>query len=57
MDWLFSEAAAKIFAPEIGIGAIPGYGNIDVAKVYLWKMRRPLDATAFKRQWASKYEK
>lgn len=57
MDWLFSEAAAKILGPEVGIGAIPGYGNIDVSKVYLWKMRRPLDANEFKRQWAAKYEK
>ncbi|NIO09592.1 MAG: extracellular solute-binding protein [Anaerolineales bacterium] len=57
MDWLFSAEAAKVFGPEVGIGAVPGYGNIDVSKVHLWKMRRPLDATEFKRQWASKYEK
>lgn len=57
LDWLLSEPGAKVFAPSVGIGAVPGYGNVDVAKVHLWKMRRPLDANAFKRQWAAKYEK
>ncbi len=57
LDWLLGEPGAKVFAPSVGIGAVPGYGNIDVAKVYLWKMRRPLDANDFKRQWAAKYEK
>ncbi|NIO08118.1 MAG: extracellular solute-binding protein [Deltaproteobacteria bacterium] len=57
LDWLFSEEGAKILGPEITIGTIPGYGNLDLTKVHLWQMRRPLDATAFKRQWASKYEK
>lgn len=57
LEWLLSEPGAKVFAPSVGIGAVPGYGNVDVAKVHLWKMRRPLDANAFKRQWAAKYEK
>ncbi len=57
LDWLFGEAGAKVFAPHVGIGAVPGYGNIDLSKVHLWKMRRPLDANEFKRKWASLYEK
>lgn len=57
LDWLLGEPGAKVFAPSVGIGAVPGYGNVDVSKVYLWKMRRPLDANEFKRQWAAKYEK
>jgi len=57
LDWLFGKEGAEVLAPHVGIGAVPGYGNIDVSKVSLWKMRRPLDANAFKRQWASKYEK
>ncbi len=57
LDWLFGAEGAKIFVPHVGIGAVPGYGNIDVSKVTLWNMRRPLDANDFKRQWASKYEK
>ncbi len=57
LDWLFGDEGAKVFAPHVGIGAVPGVGAIDVTKVHLWKMRRPLDANAFKRKWAAKYEK
>ena len=57
LDWLFSEEAAKVFDPFVGIGAVPGYGKIDVSKAYLWKRRRPLDAVKFKREWVKKYEK
>ena len=57
LDWLFGAEGAKVLAPHVGIGAVPGYGNIDVSKVSFWKMRRPMDANEFKRQWASKYEK
>ena len=57
LDWLFSEDGAKVLGPYIGIGAVPGYGKIDMDKVHLWKMRRPLDANAFKKKWASLYAK
>ena len=56
LDWLFSDAGMAVFAPHVGIGAAPGYGNVDLNKVYLWKRRRPLDANEFKREWAAKYE-
>ena len=56
LDWLFSEDAAKVFDPFVGATAVPGYGSVDMKTVYLWKMRRPLDANEFKRQWAAKYE-
>lgn len=57
LDWLLGKPGAEVFAPSVGIGAVPGYGNVDLSKVHLWKMRRPLDANEFKRQWAAKYEK
>lgn len=57
LDWLMSVEGAKVFAPHVGIGAVPGYGSVDMKGVHLWKMRRPLDANEFKRQWASKFEK
>lgn len=57
LDWLFSADAAKVFQPYVGISAVPGYGEIDVSKAKLWKMRRPLDEEAFKREWTAKYEK
>lgn len=57
LDWLFSEEAAKVFHPYVGAAAVPGYGSVDLKQVYLWKMRRPLDANEFKRQWATRYQK
>ena len=56
LDWLFSAEGAKVLGPFIGIGAVPGYGTIDMGRVHLWKMRRPLDANAFKKKWAGLYE-
>ena len=57
LDWLFSKEGLDVFKPHVGLGAAPGYGNVDMTNVHLWKMRRPLDANAFKKQWAAKYEK
>lgn len=57
LDWLFSDAGLKVFAPFVGISAAPGVGNIDVTKVTMWKLRRPIDQDQFKRDWAKKYEK
>jgi iron(III) transport system substrate-binding protein len=56
LDWLFSEKAAEVFGPSVGAAAVQGYGSVDMSKVHLWKMRRPVDANEFKRQWAAKYE-
>ena len=52
-----SKPGGKVFEPHVGIGAVPGIGEIDTSDVHLWKMRRPLDANEFKRQWSSKFEK
>lgn len=57
MDFLFGSEAGKAFAPYVGIGAVPGIANVDVAKVKMWKMKKPIDAEAFKRDWAARYEK
>ena len=57
MDFLFGPDAGKAFAPFVGIGAAPGVSNVDVTKVKMWKMKKPIDAEAFKREWAAKYEK
>ena len=56
LDWLFGDEGMEVFAPHVGIGAAPGYGNVDLSQVHLWKRRRPLDANEFKREWAAKYE-
>lgn len=57
MDFLFGPEAGRAFAPFVGIGAAPGVANVDVAKVKMWKMKKPIDAEAFKRDWAARYEK
>lgn len=57
LDFLFGPEAGKAFAPFVGIGASPGISNVDVSKVKMWKMKKPIDAEAFKREWAAKYEK
>jgi len=57
MDFLFGPEAGKAFAPFVGIGAVPGIANVDVAKVKMWKLKKPIDAEAFKRDWAARYEK
>jgi iron(III) transport system substrate-binding protein len=57
MDFLFGPEAGKAFAPFVGIGAAPGVSNVDISKVKMWKMKKPVDADAFKREWAAKYEK
>ena len=57
LDWLFSDAGMKAFAPHVGVGAAPGYGKVDLSKVFMWKLRRPIDQDEFKRTWSKKYEK
>lgn len=57
MDWLFGEGGMKALAPHVGIGAAPGYGNVPLDQVYLWKLRRPVDEDGYKQAWAKKYEK
>ncbi len=57
LDWLFSPAAGEIWRPFVGIGVSPGVGNVDIAKVKMWKMKKPIDAEQFKREWSARYEK
>ena len=60
MDFLFSEDGAKILSPHGGVTSVPGYGWLGAKgfnALNRWKMRRPLDSDAFKREWAKRYEK
>jgi len=57
LDFLFGPVAGKAFTPFVGIGAAPGVSNVDLKKVKMWKMKKPTDAEAFKREWAARYEK
>ena len=57
LDWLFGRGGMEALAPNVGVGAAPGYGKVDLADVHMWKLRRPIDQDEFKRTWAKKYEK
>jgi iron(III) transport system substrate-binding protein len=57
LDFMTSDEAVKIYAPSVGAATTPGYSNLDLKGVSLWKMQRPIDANEFKREWARKYEK
>ena len=57
MDWLFGEGGMKALAPHVGIGAAPGYGNVPLDQIHLWKLRRPVYEDGFKQAWAKKYDK
>jgi iron(III) transport system substrate-binding protein len=57
MDFLFSAEAGEVWRPFVGIGVAPGVTNVDLDKVKMWKMTRPIDPEQFKRDWASRYEK
>jgi iron(III) transport system substrate-binding protein len=56
LDFLFGPVAAKAFGPFVGISAAPGVTNLDMSKVKMWKMKKPIDAETFKREWAARYE-
>ena len=62
LNWMFSEEGAKVTSPFGGVHSIPGYGwlaksGYDMKKLNMWKMRRPLDPTEFKRKWTARYQK
>ncbi|MEN2977759.1 extracellular solute-binding protein (plasmid) [Tistrella bauzanensis] len=56
MDWLFGRGGMTALAPHVGIGAAPGFGNVPLDQVHLWKTRRPIDQDGFKQAWAKRYE-
>ena len=56
VDFLASPAGAAIFKPFTGATTTPGVGNLDLARLNLWKMQRPVDLDAFRREWARRYE-
>jgi len=57
LDFMGSPEGAAVYAPFVGAPTTPGLGSIDVSKIELWEYKAPVDANAFKREWAQKYEK
>lgn len=54
LDWMASEAAAKVYSPFVGASTVPGYGGIDISALHLWERRRPLDTDAFLEEWRTR---
>jgi len=57
LDFMASEDAAKVLGKMVGATAVPGYGLVNLEEVALWQMRRPVDSTAFRREFAAKFMK
>jgi iron(III) transport system substrate-binding protein len=56
-DFLASPEGAALYKPFTGATTTPGIGNLDLATLNLWKMQRPVDLDAFRREWARRYER
>jgi iron(III) transport system substrate-binding protein len=57
LDFMASEDAAKILGGIVGATAVPGFGLVDLDKVALWDMRRPVDIEAFRREFTDRIVK
>jgi len=57
LDFMASEEAAEILGKMVGATAVPGHGLVDIRQITLWQMRRPVDPTAFRRDFAAKFMK
>lgn len=57
LDFMASEEAAQVLGRMVGATAVPGHGLVDIRQVTLWQMRRPVDATAFRREFAARFVK
>jgi iron(III) transport system substrate-binding protein len=56
LDFMASPEGAAAYQSFVGAATTPGVSNIDLSNVKLWKMKKPVDANQFKRDWAAKYE-
>ena len=54
LDFMASDDAAAVLGKVVGATAVPGHGLVDLKQITLWQMRRPVDMTAFRREFASR---
>jgi iron(III) transport system substrate-binding protein len=57
LDFMASDDAAKVLDKMVGATAVPGYGLVNLEQITLWQLRRPVDSTAFRREFAAKFVK
>ncbi len=56
LDFVASRQGAEIYQKFVGATTTPGIANVDVSQATLYKMTKPVDIEAFKREWAERYE-
>ena len=56
-DFCASPAGAAVFKAFTGATTTPGVGNLPLADLALWTMKRPIDADEFRREWSRRYER
>jgi len=54
LDFMASEDAAQVLGKVVGATAVPGHGLVDLKEITLWKMKRPVDITEFRKEFASR---
>ncbi|HUH48863.1 MAG TPA: extracellular solute-binding protein, partial [Mycoplana sp.] len=51
LDFMASKDAAEVLGKVVGATAVPGYGLVDLSKVSLWNMRRPVAIDEFRTEF------
>ncbi|PTM96278.1 extracellular solute-binding protein [Mycoplana dimorpha] len=51
LDFMASKDAAEVLGKVVGATAVPGYGLVDLSKVTLWNMRRPVAIDEFRTEF------
>ncbi|MDR6755272.1 iron(III) transport system substrate-binding protein [Mycoplana sp. BE70] len=51
LDFMASKDAAEVLGKVVGATAVPGYGLVDLSKVTLWNMRRPVSIDEFRTEF------
>lgn len=54
LDFMASEDAARLLGDRVGATAVPGHGLADLTQIHLWKMRRPVDMDALRKEFATR---
>jgi iron(III) transport system substrate-binding protein len=57
LDFMASEAAARVLTNLVGATAVPGFGLVDLNSITLWQMRRPVDLAAFRRSFSERFQR
>lgn len=54
LDFMASDDAAAVLGKVVGSTAVPGHGLVDLSKITLWKMRRPVSMDDFRKEFSSR---